>query len=122
MLGLRDEKRWKFDSHRGRTSLRFFSYRLIFAVMPNTKSAKHRLRQSQERRVRNRAVKSSLRTTIRKLYETVTAKEFDAARAMFSRVAKSLDQAAAKGVIHGNKASRLKSRLSAMVKKASTAA
>ena len=90
--------------------------------MPNTKSAKHRLRTSQEKRVRNRAVKSSLRTAIRKLYETVTAKEFDSVKTLYPRVSKALDQAAAKGVIHGNKASRLKSRLSAMIKKASAAA
>jgi small subunit ribosomal protein S20 len=90
--------------------------------MPNTKSAKHRLRQSQERRVRNRAVKSSLRTAVRKLYEAVNAKQFDSAQALYRNVSKALDQSAAKGVIHGNKASRLKSRLSAMVKKATVAA
>jgi small subunit ribosomal protein S20 len=102
-------------------SISVFNSFAISPVMPNTKSAKHRLRTSLEKRARNRSVKSSLRTVIRKLHETVTAKEFDSARALFPRVTKALDQAAAKGVIHTNKASRLKSRLSAMIKKAAAA-
>ncbi len=92
-----------------------FSTPFLRDFMPNTKSAKHRLRQSEQQRLRNRAVKSGLRTVIRKLRESVTAKQFDDAKAIFPRVCKALDQAAAKGVIHVNKASRLKSRLSAYI-------
>ena len=90
--------------------------------MPNIKSAKKRLRQSLLRRTRNRAAKSSLKTAIKKLQKSVQAKEFDAARAQLNSLYKLLDQTASKGIIHVNKASRTKSRLSQYVKKASTAA
>ena len=87
--------------------------------MPNTKSAKKRLRQSLERRARNRAVKSSLKTHIKKVL-TAVDEGADAAPTgdEFRTAAKKLDQAAAKGVIHRNKAARLKSRLSARLKAA----
>ena len=83
--------------------------------MPTTKSAKKRLRQSLERRSKNRAVKSSLKTAVRKLRETATTSG-EQASAMLPKVFKSLDQAAAKGVIHPNKAARSKSRLHALLK------
>ncbi len=82
--------------------------------MPTTKSAKKRLRQSLESRSKNRAVKSSLKTAVRKLRETV-AGGGDAATEL-PNVFKALDQAAAKGVIHPNKASRSKSRLNTLLK------
>ena len=90
--------------------------------MPNSKSAKKRLRQSEERRVRNRAVKSTLRTLTRKFREAVTANQLDDAKSMLPRLSKAWDQAAAKGVVHENKASRMKSRASAAIIRGSTAA
>lgn len=89
--------------------------------MPNIKSAKKRLRQSQERRARNRAAKSQLKTAIKKLRDAVTAKNFDDAKARFSQVSKLLDQTASKKIIHVNKAARTKSRLNAFIKKANAA-
>ena len=89
--------------------------------MPNIKSAKKRLRQSQERRARNRAAKSQLKTAIKKLRDSVAAKNFDEAKDRFSQLSKLLDQTASKKVIHVNKAARTKSRLSAFIKKASAA-
>jgi small subunit ribosomal protein S20 len=86
--------------------------------MPNTKSAKKRLRQSLERRARNRAVKSSLKTHIKKVLTAVEGGDVAATGDEFRTAAKKLDQAAAKGVIHRNKAARLKSRLSARLKAA----
>ena len=88
--------------------------------MPNTKSAKKRLRQSLERRARNRAVKSSLKTQIKKVHTAVEGGDQAASADEFRGAAKRLDQAAAKGVIHKNKAARLKSRLAKRLK-ASTA-
>ncbi|MFM8396676.1 MAG: 30S ribosomal protein S20, partial [Pirellula sp.] len=70
---------------------------------------------------RNRAAKSSIRTAIKRLQASVQAKEFDAARAQLTSIYKLLDQTASKGVIHVNKASRTKSRLTQYVKKASVA-
>ena len=89
--------------------------------MPNIQSAKKRLRQSLVRRGRNRAAKSSIKTAIKRLQASFQAKEFDAARAQLTSIYKLLDQTASKGVIHVNKASRTKSRLTQYVKKASVA-
>ncbi len=89
--------------------------------MPNIKSAKKRHRQSLERRARNRSAKSQLKTALKKLRESVEAKNFDEAKTQYSAFCKMLDQNASKKIIHVNKASRTKSRLSAMIKKASLA-
>lgn len=90
--------------------------------MPNLKSAKKRLRQSLERRSRNRAAKSRLKTAIKKLREAVAAKNFDDAKAQYSDLCKLLDQTASKKIIHVNKAARTKSRINSMLKKATAAA
>lgn len=90
--------------------------------MPNSPSAKKRLRTSLISRDKNRAVKSSLRTMIRKLRETVAAGNLDGASAMLPTISKKLDQAASKKVIHFNKAARLKSRLNKYVKSKKAAA
>jgi small subunit ribosomal protein S20 len=84
--------------------------------MPNTASAKKRMRQDAVRRARNRSTKSSLRTQLRKVREAVTAKDVEKSQAEFRVLAKKLDQAAARKVIHANRAARTKSRLSRAVK------
>lgn len=89
--------------------------------MPNIQSAKKRLRQSLVRRGRNRAAKSTIKTAIKRLQASVQAKEFEVAKTQLTSIYKLLDQSASKGVIHVNKASRTKSRLSQFVKKASVA-
>jgi small subunit ribosomal protein S20 len=85
--------------------------------MPTTKSAEKRLRQSEVRRARNRSVKRSLATYVRRVLEAVTAGDAAKSETEFRLAAKKLDQAAAKRVIHANTAGRTKSRLSARVKK-----
>ncbi|HBE68104.1 MAG TPA: 30S ribosomal protein S20 [Planctomycetaceae bacterium] len=80
--------------------------------MPNTKGAKKRLRQNVVRRDRNRAEKTRMRHSLRKFREAVAAKDFDTAKDLSRSTAKLLDKAAAHGVIHRNKAARLKSRMS----------
>jgi small subunit ribosomal protein S20 len=84
--------------------------------MPNTKSAAKRLRQSKVRRTRNRAIKSSVRTQIRKVREAVKLGDVDKAQEEFRVAARKLDKAATKGAIHGNTAARLKSRLQKRIK------
>lgn len=86
--------------------------------MPNTKSAKKRLRQSLDRRARNRATKSVVRTQIRKVTSAVEAGALDTAETEFRQACAKLDKAGSAGVIHPNKAARLKSRLSARLKAA----
>lgn len=86
--------------------------------MPNTSTAHKRLRQSEKRRARNRSRRSALRTQIRKVRAAVLAGKLDEAATEFRLATKRLDQAAAGKLIHPNTASRLKSRLSAAIKKA----
>jgi small subunit ribosomal protein S20 len=86
--------------------------------MPTSRSAKKRLRQQERRRLRNRATRSALRTHIKKVRNAVTENNLPQAETEFRTTAKKLDQAAAKGVIHANTASRYKSRLSQSIRKA----
>ncbi len=79
--------------------------------MPNTKGAKKRLRQSFVRRDRNRAAKTRVRHSLRKFREAVAAKNFEEAKELSRVAARLLDKAAANGVLHRNKAARLKSRM-----------
>ena len=85
--------------------------------MPTTKSALKRLRQSQEKRAKNRSVKRSMRTQYRKVVESLEAGNVDQAEKEFQEAAKQLDRAGTRRVIHPNAAARTKSRLSARIKK-----
>lgn len=76
--------------------------------MANTKSAKKRALIAAKRTVRNKMVKSSLRTAIRKYREAVGT---DNAQALLNQAFAALDRAATKGVIHKNTAARKKARL-----------
>jgi len=84
--------------------------------MPNTPSAKKRMRQDAARRIRNRSTKSVLRTQVRKIREAIAAKELDKCQDEFKTLVKKLDKAASHNVIHPNRAARTKSRLSAAIK------
>jgi small subunit ribosomal protein S20 len=84
--------------------------------MPTTKSAKKRLRQSLERRTKNRAVKSSVKTQVRKVRQAVAAGDIAKAETELRLAAKKLDRAGAKRVIHPNAASRTKSRLAHLIR------
>jgi small subunit ribosomal protein S20 len=84
--------------------------------MPNTASAKKRMRQDAVRRTRNRATKSTIRTQLRKVREAITAKDAEKSRTEFRSLVKKIDRAVARKVIHANAAARTKSRLSAAIK------
>ena len=84
--------------------------------MPNTKSAKKRLRQNSVRRARNRSVKSAVKTQMKKVREAVTAGNLEEAETAFRMASKRLDQAAAHKIIHTNSAARHKARLSHLLK------
>ncbi len=86
--------------------------------MPTTSSAKKRLRQNTVRRTRNRAVKSALKTQLRKVREPVEDGNIPQAEAEYREAAKKLDREGARNVIHRNKAARTKSRLQKLIKKA----
>jgi len=84
--------------------------------MPNTASAKKRMRQDAGRRTRNRATKSRLRTQIRKIRAAIDAQDVATSEGEFRALVKQLDRAAARNVIHANAAARTKSRLSKAIK------
>lgn len=84
--------------------------------MPNSNSAKKRLRQNLARRDHNRSIKSAVRTQIRKVRQAVAAGSVEESETEFRVVTRKLDQAASKNVIHANSAARTKSRLSAAIK------
>ena len=89
--------------------------------MANIKSQIKRNRQNERRRVRNKAVRSELKTRAKR---AVDAAETGADEALeLTRLAiKRLDKAAAKGVIHKNQAARRKSRLLKRIAEAEAAA
>ncbi|MCE5267845.1 MAG: 30S ribosomal protein S20 [Planctomycetaceae bacterium] len=85
--------------------------------MPNIQSARKRLKQSLVRRDRNRSTKRAIHTECKKVLVAVKDGNVEQAEAELRTVAKRVDKAAAKKVIHRNAAARVKSRLSAKVKK-----
>lgn len=87
--------------------------------MPNTQSAKKALRQSERRRVKNLSAKRSFKSAVKQFRQLVEAGQLDDARTRLPSVYKALDKAAKTGVIKKNKSSRLKSRLTTQLQKAS---
>ncbi|MFW5683565.1 MAG: 30S ribosomal protein S20 [Spirochaetota bacterium] len=74
-------------------------------------SAAKRHRQSERRRVRNRAIRSRVRSSIRSFLAAVEAKKQDSASEQLKKVTQLLDSASGKGVYHENTVARTKSRL-----------
>ena len=89
--------------------------------MAHSKSAKKRIVQSEKKRLQNRSMKSSLRTAIKKLSVTVASGNAEAAGALFHDVQRKIDKTAGKNVIRKGTADRMKSRLSAQLKKLTAA-
>ena len=85
--------------------------------MPNNPNAAKASRQSEKRRLQNRSQMSSLKTLVKKFRASLDNKP-DTPTVPLGEVSKRLDQAGAKRLIHPNKASRLKSRLSKAANKA----
>ncbi len=79
--------------------------------MANIKSQIKRNRQNEKARLRNKSVKSSLKTVIRKLNEAAQAGNAETAAVLLRDASRKLDQAASKGVIHKNQAANRKSAI-----------
>ena len=79
--------------------------------MPHSHSAKKHERQSEKRRLHNRAVKRAIKTQIKHFEELAAAGSVEELRKQYNLAAKKLDKAAAKRVIHPNLAARKKSQL-----------
>lgn len=86
--------------------------------MPIKKSAKKYLRASKKRAAQNLKIKKTFKEAAKKLREMTKAGKAEEAKKMFPAVQKALDKAAKSGVIAKNTASRKKSRLVKMIKKA----
>lgn len=80
-------------------------------AMPNIRSAEKRMRADRKRRERNLDFSSELKTLSRKFQAVLGSKDSKNAQGLFRNFTKRLDQAATKGIIHKNTASRKKSRL-----------
>jgi small subunit ribosomal protein S20 len=74
-------------------------------------SAEKRHRQSEERRIRNKAVKSAVRTSAKKFVVLAQKKDAPEAGAALKEMIKKIDSAAQKGIIKKNTAARKKSRM-----------
>ena len=94
--------------------------------MANIKSQKKRIRTNEIARVRNKAIRSELKTLVKHVHAAVgvqpqlgtgglEAGDKEAASAAATRVYRALDKAAAKGVIHKNQASNRKSGVQNLV-------
>ncbi len=79
--------------------------------MPNTRSAKKRVRQDERLHLRNKGRRSAAKTGVRAVRNALKTGDLEAAQTAFRRASALLDRAAQKRVIHRNKANRLKSRL-----------
>ena len=80
--------------------------------MAHLKSSRKRIRQSRKAHLRNQAMRSALKTALKKVR---SASDPEAARQALSAATPLLDRTARKGVIHPNTAARHKSRLTRLV-------
>ncbi|HTL49484.1 MAG TPA: 30S ribosomal protein S20 [Steroidobacteraceae bacterium] len=84
--------------------------------MANTKSAEKRAREAIERRARNVAHRSKVRSAVRKVVTAIQSGNKAEAAAALKAASPVIDAMARKGIIHRNKAARHKSRLAAQIK------
>ena len=85
--------------------------------MPNIKSAMKRVKVSKKKNLRNRMVKSGVKTAVKK-YQAVLAEGVAPAGAQLSATTSAIDKAVSKGIIHKNAANRKKARLAKALAKA----
>ena len=87
--------------------------------MANIQSAKKRVKVSEKKNLRNRIVKTGIRTSVRKFDGAVAADPSNAGTQLSATYAV-IDKAASKGVIHKNAANRKKARLAKQLNKAAS--
>ena len=86
--------------------------------MANHKSALKRAKQSETKRLRNKAVKTRVKHTVKAVYQATAGENPETASAHLKSATSVIDKAAKKGVIHKKTAARKISRLSKMVNQA----
>lgn len=90
--------------------------------MPSKKSAAKQVRVAEKRRLRNKSVRSQVKTGITKAEKLIFSGEVEAARGAVVAAISSLDAAAEKGILKSNNAARRKSRLMKKLNQAATLA
>ncbi|MFI3230919.1 MAG: 30S ribosomal protein S20 [bacterium] len=85
--------------------------------MANIKSAKKRILVTNKKTMRNKAIKSSVKTSIKKVVVAVKEGNKEQAQVALKGAVRSIDKACTKGIFHKNTASRKKSRLTKAVNK-----
>ncbi len=83
--------------------------------MANIKSAKKRIKVIQAKTLRNKMIRSSVKTAVRKVNEAVAAGDAKVAQQALINAVSTIDKAKSKGVMHKNTASRKVSRLTKKV-------
>ncbi len=83
--------------------------------MANIKSAKKRIKTNDKARMRNKTLRTSLRTAVKNVNAAIEAGDKKEAEVLLVEAVKRLDSSVSKGIIHKNKASRDKSRLTKKV-------
>jgi len=86
--------------------------------LPNIKSAKKRVKIANARTLRNKSIKSEVKTWIKKFEIALANGNLENARALYPQVVKKIDMAASKGVYHKNAANRRKAVLAIKLNKA----
>ena len=86
-------------------------------VLANIKSAKKRIEVSARNAERNKAIRSGVKTAVKKVYAAIDANDKGAAKAALVNATSVIEKATSKGVYHKNYASRKISRLSLAVNK-----
>jgi small subunit ribosomal protein S20 len=86
--------------------------------LPNIKSAKKRVKTTEVRTLRNKMIKSDMKTAIKKLDAAIVEGNKDNIDTTFRAAVKTVDQATAKGVLKKNTASRKKAQMAIKVNKA----
>jgi len=82
----------------------------------NTKSAEKAARQAQKHRVRNIALRSRMRSALRKVIAAIASGNPESARTSYAQAVPAIDTLVTKKIVHRNKAARHKSRLAARIR------
>ena len=83
--------------------------------MANIKSAKKRILVNRTKADRNKAIKSGVKTAIKKVYAVIATGDKEAAKAELAAATKTIEMAASKGIYHKNNVARKVSRISKAV-------
>lgn len=95
----------------------FIQLKLLGArILANSAQAKKRAKQAESARARNASQRSAMRTAVKKVLHAIHAQDQSTANEAFKQASRLLDRSARKGLIHKNKAARLKSRINTKIK------